>query len=72
MIEGGTKRKASGAGTNTLVYDASIPQLTVQTEAGATTVFHVFDRVMVAVSVDESNIQRPKISLRLTSPSIDS
>ena len=30
--------------------------------------FRVFDRVMVVVSVDESNIQRHKIVLRLAQP----
>ena len=66
------KRKASSAAVNELLYDASTPLLTVTNPAGKSFVFRVFDRVMVAVSVDESSVQRPKISLRLTTPCIDS
>ncbi len=69
LLEGGLKRKASSSGANTLDYDAKTPQLTVTAPSG-TFVFRVFDRVMVAVSVDESNIQRPKISMRLTTPAV--
>ena len=64
------KRKASAAASNSLTYDANVPQLVVETDKGTSATFRVFDRVMVAVSVDESNIQRPKIVLRLTQPAL--
>jgi hypothetical protein len=55
----------------TLDYDARIPQLTVTSPSGQSVVFSVFTRVMVMVSVDESNMQRHKIVLRLAEPYIE-
>ena len=61
----GAKRKASAASAAVdRDFDATIPRSTIRSN-GKTNTFHVFDRVMVVVSVDESNRQRPKVVLRL-------
>ena len=64
------KRTASSNTHVSIDYDAAIPTLTVS-DAKTTAVFRVFTRVLVVVSVDESNIQRHKILLRLAEPYLE-
>ncbi|XP_061645003.1 exosome complex exonuclease RRP44 [Phyllopteryx taeniolatus] len=48
-----------------LVFDEERPSLTVEQHT-----FHIFDRVKVTVSLDDSNIQHQKIRMALTEPVI--
>ncbi|XP_061915270.1 exosome complex exonuclease RRP44 isoform X2 [Entelurus aequoreus] len=59
FFEGKDKRGPS------LVFDAEAPSLTVEQHT-----FHIFDRVKVTISLDDSNIQHQKIRMALTEPVI--
>ncbi|XP_061767684.1 exosome complex exonuclease RRP44 isoform X4 [Nerophis ophidion] len=48
-----------------LVFDAEAPSLTVEQHT-----FHIFDRVKVTITLDDSNIQHQKIRMALTEPVI--
>ena len=46
----------------------TIPQESTQTGGGVT--FNVFDPVTVQISIDSSNIQHQKLSLKLVTPKV--
>eukprot|EP00042_Codosiga_hollandica_P046300 m.485558 g.485558 ORF g.485558 m.485558 type:complete len:1099 (+) comp57208_c0_seq10:182-3478(+) len=68
----GVKRKAQESSLPfTLDYDPAVPLLRVTSSTNRTTTFRVFSRVAVVVSVDESNMQRHRVVLRLLEPFIE-